>query len=163
MKKACVLIVLLACAAPSMLAQPAVDPQKIMAAFSSTIKTGGGEFMVTVLNDRTIDALFGTSPSRFAIRTRARMATILFIQGVAGKEFELKPDVTVVQKGETLEGKPSSMKNFTAGKVAKGATVQGMVELPKKINLYDAFKVVMGGQTAEFNLNPDDVTDYGNK
>jgi hypothetical protein len=164
MKKAFALLVVLACAAPSLLvAQPNVDPSKILAAFSSTIRTAGGEFMITVLQDRTIDPLFGTSPSRFAIRARARMATILFIQGVASKEFEFKPDVTVVQKGETLEGKASSIKNFTAGKVAKGASVQGLVELPKKLNLYDPFKVMMGGQTAEFNISADDVTDYGNK
>ena len=91
------------------------------------------------------------------------MATILYIQGVAGKEFELKPDVTVSQKGETLEGKGSSVKNFTGGKVAKGQAVQGLVELPKKLNLYEPFKVMMGGQTAEFNLDANDVTDYGNK
>ena len=91
------------------------------------------------------------------------MATILYIQGAARKEFDFKPDVTVVQKGETLESKPSSIKNFTAGKLAKGDIVQGMVELPKKLDLYEPFKVIMGGQTAEFQLSPDDVKDYGNK
>ena len=49
---------------------------------------------------------------------------------IDGKEFEFKPDVTVPQKGETLTGTPSNMKNFVAGKVAKGDRVQGMVELP---------------------------------
>jgi hypothetical protein len=127
------------------------------------IKTGGGEFMITIVNDRTVDPLFGSSPSRFAIRARARMATIFFIQGVANKEFEFKPDVTVIQKGETLTGATSSVKNFTAGKIAKGQPVQGLVEMPKKLNLYEPFDVKIGGQTAEFRLSPDDVTDFGNK
>ncbi len=33
------------------------------------------------------------------------------------------------------------MKNFTGGKVAKGETIQGLVELPKKLDLYEPFKV----------------------
>jgi len=164
MKKVFALLALLACAAPSgLLAQPNVDPAKVLAAFSTIIKTGGGDFTVTVLNDRTVDLLIGTSPARIAIRTRARMGTILYIQGVANKEFEFKLDVTVVKKGDTIEGKSSSIRHFTPEKVAKGETVQGMAEFPKKVNLYDPFKVMMGGQTAEFSLNPDDVREYGNK
>ena len=163
MNRPFLLVAVLVYAAAALGAQPAVDPAKMLQIFSAPIKTGGGEFTVTILNDRTIDPLFGTSPSRFAIRTRARMATILYIQGVAGKEFDFQPDVTVTQKGETLEGKGSSIKNFTPGKLAKGQAVQGLVELPKKLNLYEPFKVIMGGQTAEFQLNPDDVTDYGNR
>jgi hypothetical protein len=164
MKKIFALTTVLAWVVPAMLgAQPTADPTKMLQIFSAPIKTAGGDFTITILNDRTIEPLFGTSPAKFAIRTRSRMATILFIQGVANKEFELKPDVTVSQKGETLEGKASSIKNFVPGKVAKGQSVQGMVELPKKLNLYEPFKVMMGGQTAEFALNGDDVTDYGNK
>ena len=157
----------LVCGMPSMLvaqgAGGAADSGKMVQIFSAPIKTEGGEFTVVILNDRTIEALFGTSPAKAALRVRARMATILYIQGVAGKEFEFKPDVTAVQKGETLEGKPSNMTNFVAGKVAKGAKVQGMVEFPKKLNLYDPFKITMNGQTAEFQLNGDDVRDFGNK
>jgi hypothetical protein len=163
MKKAFILLAVLACAAPSILAQPSNDPAKMLQIFSAPIKTAGGDFTVTVLNDRTIDPLFGTSPSRFAIRTRARMATILFIQGMATKDFDFKPEVTVTQKGETLTGQASSVKNFTAGKIPKGQMIQGLVEFPKKLNLYEPFNVMMGGQTAEFRLNAEDVTDYGNK
>jgi hypothetical protein len=164
MKNVLILVAALAGAAPVVLvAQPPVDPIKMLQVFSAPVKTAGGDFTVTVMNDQTVEALFGTSPSKIAIRTRSRMATILFIQGVAGKDFDFKPIVTVVQKGETLEGTPSSIKNFTAGKIAKGQTVQGMVEFPKKLNLYEPFKVMMGGQAAEFNLDANDVKDYGNK
>jgi hypothetical protein len=164
MKHVLIFLAALTCAAPAALvAQAPVDPVKMLQVFSAPVKTAGGDFTITVMNDRTVEALFGTSPSKIAIRTRSRMATILYIQGVAAKDFELKPDVTVVQKGETLEGKPSSIKNFAPGKIAKGQAVQGMVELPKKLNLYEPFKVIMGGQTADFDLDANDVKDYGNK
>jgi len=164
MKNVLILIAAIACAAPSIIvAQVPADPAKMLQIFSAPIKTGGGEFTITIVNDRTIDPLFGSSPSRFAIRARARMATIFFVQGVANKDFDFNPDLTVVQKGETLTGAASSVKNFTAGKIAKGQTVQGLVEMPKKINLYEPFDVKIGGEKAEFRLSLDDVRDYGNK
>jgi hypothetical protein len=55
------------------------------------------------------------------------------------------------------------MKNFAGGKVAKGEQVQALVELEKKIDLYTPFKVTVGGQNVDFNLNDDDVRDYGNR
>jgi hypothetical protein len=87
----------------------------------------------------------------------------LFIQGNATKDFEFDPTVKVEQKGKTLDGKSSSMKNFTAGKVAKGQQIQGMVELPEKVDLYAPFKVTLNGKTVEFRLSEDDVRDYGNR
>jgi hypothetical protein len=164
MKRALVVFVTFACAATALLAAQGVSDQtKALQSLSAPIKTDGGEFMIVVLTDPTVEAIFGTSPTKVAIRTRSHMATILFIEGVAKKDFDFKPDVTVTQKGETLEGKASSMKNFTAGKITKGTEVQGLVELPKKLNLYDPFKVTMNGQTAEVRLDPDAVREYAGK
>jgi hypothetical protein len=165
MKKALAVLVVAACALPVVLgAQAAADPAKMLQIFSSDIKTDGGTFHVVILNDRTVEALFGTSPAKIALRTKARMTAVFYVQGVAGKEFDFKPGATVVQKGETLEGKPTPVsKNFLAGKIAKGDRVEGMIELSKKIDLFEPFKFTMNGQTAEFRLNEDDVRDYGNK
>ena len=91
-----------------------------------------------------------TSPAKAAFRTKARMTTVFFVQGTVNKEFELKPEVTVTQKGETLTGKVTPMKNFAGGKVAKGEQIQGLVELPKKLDLYDA--VQGDGQRTERRL-----------
>jgi hypothetical protein len=111
-----------------------------------------------------VEALFGESPVKMALRTKARITSVFFIQGTANKEFDFNPAATVTQKGETLDGKPAPItKNFTAGKVAKGEKVQGMIEMPKKLDLFEPFKFTMGGQSAEFRLNEDDVRDYGNK
>ena len=164
MRKAFAVLVVVACALPAMLgAQSAADPAKMLQIFSAPIKTDGGTFQVVILNDRTIEPLFGTSPAKAAIRTKARMTTIFFVQGTAGKDFDFKPDVTVTQKGETIDGKASSLQNFVAGKIKKGDKVQGMVEMPKKIDLFEPFKVNMNGQSVEFRLSEDDVRDYGNR
>ena len=39
----------------------------------------------------------------------------------------------------------------------------GHMVIPKKLNLYDPFKITMNGQTADFQLSADDVRDFGNK
>jgi hypothetical protein len=163
MKKVLVLLVAAACALPVLTGAQQQDNAKMLQAFSAQARPDWGTLQVILLNDRTVEALFGTSPAKAAFRTKARMTSVFFIQGTANKEFELKPEVTVTQKGETLTGKVTPMKNFVAGKVKKGDQVQGLVELEKKIDLYESFKVTVGGQAVDFNLNDDDVRDYGNR
>jgi hypothetical protein len=163
MKKVLALLVVAACALPVAIGAQAQDNQKMLQMFSSQARTDWGNLQVIVLNDRTVEALFGSSPAKAAFRTKARMTSVFFVQGTVNKEFELKPEVSVVQKGETVAGKVTSMKNFAAGKVAKGDAIQGLVELPKKIDLFEPFKVTVGGDSVDFRLNADDVRDYGNR
>ena len=163
MKKAFVLLVVAACTLPVFARAQQADNQKMLQMFSSQARADWGNISVILLNDRTVEALFGASPAKAAFRTKARMTSVFFIQGTANKEFEFKPEVTVTQKGETLTGKVTPMKNFEGGKVKKGDQLQGLVELPKKLDLYESFKVTVGGQNVDFNLNEDDVRDYGNR
>jgi hypothetical protein len=162
MKKVLALLVVASCALPVFAAQQ-VDNAKMLQMFSAQARPDWGNLNVILLNDRTVEALFGASPAKAAFRTKARMTSVFFVQGTANKEFEFKPEITVTQKGETLAGKVTPMKNFAGGKVAKGEQLQGLVELPKKLDLYDSFKVTVGGQSVEFNFNEDDVRDYGNR
>jgi len=158
------LLVAAACALPVVTdAQVPSDAAKMVQIFSQPVRTDAGILQVVLLNDRTVEALFSTSPAKAAFRTKARMTSVFFVQGTTNKEFEFKPEVTVVQKGETLQGKPTSMKNFTGGKVAKGEQIQGLVEFPKKIDLYEPFKLSIAGETVEFRLNEDDLRDFGNR
>ena len=163
MKKVLALFVVAVCALPVFVGAQQADNAKMIQAFSAQARPDWGNLQVVLLNDRTVEALFGASPAKAAFRTKARMTSVFFVQGTVNKEFELKPEVTVTQKGETLPGKVTAMKNFAGGKVAKGEQIQGLVELSKKIDLYEPFKVTVGGQAVDFNLNDDDVRDYGNR
>jgi hypothetical protein len=163
MKKVLTLVVMAACMLPVFAGAQQVDNAKMLQAFSAQARPDWGNLQVILLNDRTVEALFGTSPAKAAFRTKARMTSVFFIQGTVNKAFELNPEVTVTQKGETLTGKVTPMKNFAAGKVAKGEQIQGLVELEKKLDLYQPFKVSVGGQNVDFNLSDDDVRDYGNR
>jgi hypothetical protein len=162
MKKVLALLAVAACALP-VLVGAQVDNTKMLQMFSSQQRTDWGNLQVIVLNDRTVEALFPQSPAKAAFRTKARMTSVFFVQGTVNKEFELKPEVNVVQKGETITGKVTSMKNFAGGKVAKGETMQGLAEMPKKVDLFEPFKVTVGADSVDFRLNGDDVRDYGNR
>lgn len=162
-KHALVLLVAAVCALPALAGAQMADPARMLQIFSQTVRTDGGNLQVIVLNDRTVEALFGASPAKAAFRTKARMTTVFYVQGTTNKEFEFNPEMTVVQKGETLQGKSTSMKNFAGGKVAKGEVISGLVEMPKKIDLYEPFKLTLAGETIEFRLNADDLRDYGNR
>src|SRR4030081_2853777 len=107
MKKALAVLIVGTCALlPAVVgAQSATDPAKMLQIFSAPLKTDGGTFQVIILNDRTVEAIFGASPAKAAFRAKARMTGLFFVQGTANKEFEFKPDATIVQKGESLEGK----------------------------------------------------------
>ena len=163
MKKVFALLVVAACALPVAAVAQQVDNGKMLQIFSAQARPDWGNLQVVLLNDRTVDALFGSSPAKAAFRTKARMTTVFFVQGTVNKAFELTPEVTVSQKGETLTGKITPMKNFAGGKVAKGDQLQALVELSKKLDLYDPFKVTVSGQSVDFNLSDDDVRDYGNR
>ena len=162
-KNVFVLLVAALCVLPALAGAQMADPQKMLQMFSQTVRTDGGNLQVVLLNDRTVDALFGASPAKAAFRTKARMTTVFYVQGQTNKEFEFKPELTVQQKGETLQGKLTNMKNFTGGKIAKGETISGLVEMPKKIDLYEPFKLTLSGESIEFRLNADDLRDYGNR
>ena len=162
-KHVAALMAAVAFAVPAISAAQQADAGKMMQMFSQSVRTDGGNLQIVLLNDRTVDAIFGTSPAKAAFKTKARMTTVFFVQATVNKEFEFNPELTVVQKGETLQGKATGMKNFAAGKVAKGELIQGLVELPKAVDLYEPFKVTISGETAEFRLNRDDVRDYGNR
>src|SRR4029453_142515 len=110
MKKALTLLVVSAFVLPVLAGAQQGENAKNLEMFSAKARPDWGNLQVILLNDRTVDALFGSSPAKAAFRTKARMTSVFFIQGTANKEFELKPDVTVTQKGETLQGKVTPMK-----------------------------------------------------
>ena len=163
MKRALAFLVVAVSALPIVVGAQQADNAKMLQMFSSQTRTDWGNLQVILLNDRTVEALFGTSPAKAAFRTKARMTSVFFVQGTANKDFEFKPEVTAEQKGEKHTGKVTPMKNFAGGKVAKGDMLQGLVEFPTKLNLYQPFKVNVGGQNVDFRLNQDDVRDWGNR
>jgi len=114
MKKVLALLAVAACALPVLVGAQG-DNAKMLQIFSAQQRTDWGNLQVIVLNDRTVEALFSQSPAKAAFRTKARMTSVFFVQGTVNKEFQLKPDVNVIQKGETIAGKEAGWTALRAG------------------------------------------------
>ena len=61
------------------------DNAKMLQMFSAQARTDWGNLQVILLNDRTVEALFGPSPAKAAFRTKARMTSVFFVQGTRTK------------------------------------------------------------------------------
>jgi hypothetical protein len=161
MKKALLALVVAALAVPVILVgQTPADPNTAIKDFGKSLNSNGVTLNVILLNDKTIEVLF-QAPTKFAMRARARMATMVYVQGTPGKDVDFKTDFTIQQDGEPVAGKPVNIKNFDNIKVAKGTRIDGVVEFPTKVDLKKSFKVANGKDTVEFKLSEDALKSLG--
>ena len=125
--------------------------------FTRTAKADGLILNFVLLNNRTVDLLF-SGDSKYAMRAKANMATVFYIQGVSEKDITLNPEFEVVQDGKTFPGEAVNLKNLQAGPLAKGTRISGLIQLSQKINVAQPF-VIKGAKSAsaEFKLSQDAI------
>ena len=138
-------------------AQTAQDPGQsaaTMKEFTRYAKMDGLVLNIVLLNNKTVDLLF-SGESKYAMRAKANMATVFYVQGISEKDTTLDLKFDVEQGGKTFPGQAVNLKNLQAGKLAKGTRIAGVIQLGEKIDIAQPFKV-KGAQnaTAEFELTP---------
>jgi hypothetical protein len=106
------------------------------------------------MNNRTVEALF-QAPTKYSMRARANMATMLYVQGTPDKDGNLTTTFTLEQDGQTTPGTIHNIKNFKEGAVVKGERIDGIIQFEKKVDLSHAFTISNGETSVEFNLAPD--------
>ncbi len=124
-----------------------------MKEFTRTAKADGLTLHFVLLNNKTVDLLF-SEESKYAMRARANMATVFYVQGVTEKDLVLNPQFEVLQDGKTFPVETVNMKNLQAGPLAKGTRISGLIQLSQKINVAQPF-VIKGAKntSAEFKLS----------
>ena len=153
------LLILGALAGASAMAQNA-DPSEaqktaIISEFTRSAKMDGVTLSFVLLNNKTVEALF-SGEGKYAMRARANMATLFFVQGVPEKNIKLDPQFEVEQDGQTYKGETINMKNLQSGNVAKGTRIEGLIQLNRKIDLNQPFKVrCVHNPSADFKLSPE--------
>jgi hypothetical protein len=125
--------------------------------FIRTIRLDGITLSFVLLNNKTVDFLF-SGDSKYSIRTRANIATMFFVQGIAEKDLVFDPLFEVVQDGKSFPGEAVNLKNLQTGPLAKGTRISGLVQLSQKINVIQPF-TIKGAKyaSAEFRLSPDAI------
>lgn len=135
---------------------PAPDERQsaaTMREFTRTAKGDGLIYNFVLLNNRTVDLLF-SEESKYAMRARANMATVFYVQGITEKDTVLNPQFEVIQDGKTIPVETVNMKNLQAGPLAKGTRISGLIQLSQKINVTQPFVIKSGkNASAEFKLS----------
>ena len=133
--------------------QAAPDPSALKQ-FTRSGKFDGITLYFVLMNNKTVEALF-QPPTMYAMRARANMATMLYVQGTPDKDGSLNTDFTLEQDGQSQEGTAHNIKNFKAGSVVKGERIDGILQFEKKIDPGHAFVVKNSEGAVEFQLTPE--------
>ena len=107
---------------------------------------------IIIVNDKTAPVLF-QPPTLYSIRARAAEKTTLYVQGVTKQNTELDTtNFTLEQGGASDPGTPTSIKNFTKGKVKlfEGDRVDGLVTFSKLFSTAQPFTVKHGKDAVQF-------------
>ena len=153
MKRSLVLVfVCLSFASVVAVAQEA-DKAAVLKEFTRTGTYDGVTLSFVHLNDRTVEILF-QAPGKYALRARANMSTMLYVQGTPEKDVKVDTNFSLVQSGETTKGTTQNIKNFE-GTAVKGQRIDGIVQFDRKIDVAKEFEIKNGATTVKFKLTPE--------
>jgi hypothetical protein len=128
------------------------DPS-ILKEFTRSVKLDNLVLTFVLVNDKTADVLF-QAPGKYAIKARARMAALFYVQGTPDKDLkQVDTKFKFEQNGQSADGVALNIKNFEGGAVAKGVKIEGLVQFEKKIDPTHAFKIVNPSMSVEFKLS----------
>jgi hypothetical protein len=123
--------------------------------YTAVLQTDGLPLALIVVNNTTAPVLF-QPPTLYAIRARANEMTTLYVQGVAAKPVELDTTSFVMEQSGSAssKGTPTSIKNFTKGKVklGKGDRVDGLLTFERMFNMRQVFTVKHGKDSVDVKL-----------
>jgi hypothetical protein len=122
--------------------------------YSKTMQSDDLPLNIIHLNDKTVPLLF-KAPTLYQIRAKAKEATMVYVQAVVENNAELDTSsFTIEQDGMSYPGTPSSVRNFTKGKLKLklGDQVDGILSFPKLLDISKPFTVKHGRDRVEFKF-----------
>ena len=117
------------------------DNQKLINELTFALGMDGVVLNFVLLNDKTVDVLFQGS-SKLAMRTRANQTTIFYVHGTTSKKIDFNPDFKIVQNSQYINTKAVNIKNFQIASLEKNTRIEGLMQLVRKINLFQPFKLI---------------------
>jgi len=121
-------------------AEDSTDTKDLIKQASFSIETDQAIFNFVLVNNKTADALF-SGPSKYRIRAIASTTTVFYVHGIAKKNINFKPIFDVMQNSMQINTKLINIKNFEDGSISEGTKIEGLVQLVRKLNLYQPFTI----------------------
>jgi hypothetical protein len=122
--------------------------------YSKTLPSDDLPLSIIHLNAKTVPLLF-TAPTLYQIRAKASESTMVYVKTVVENNAELDTTTfTIEQDGMSYPGTPSSVRNFTKGKLKLklGDQVDGILTFPKLLDISKSFTVKHGRDRVEFKF-----------
>ena len=131
------------------------DNAQIIKDYSKTMQSDDVSLNLIHMNAKTVQVLF-QPPMLYSMRARAQQSTMVYVQSVVEVNGELDTTAfTIEQDGMSYPGTPSSVRNFTKGKIKLklGDQVDGILTFPKLIDLSKSFTIKNGRDRVEFKFS----------
>jgi hypothetical protein len=155
-------VLLVLCALAVLLPWPVrgQDPMTVTVEYTKILPIDGLPLSLVHLNDRTVGAVF-QPPTVYAMRARAKEATLIYVQGTAQRGIEIDTTkFTIDQNGISTPGTATNIKNFARGKnkLMMGDRVDGVLTFAKQVDLTTGFNVTYDrDMAAEFKFNANQI------
>lgn len=127
--------------------------------YTRTLNGDGLTLSLVHLNEKTVPIMF-QPPTMYAMRARAREATLLYVQGTAQRDVDLDTTNFVIEQGgETVAATPMNIKHFTRGtvNVPRGERVDGVLAFARLVDVSKPFIVRHGRDSVEFRFTADQI------
>ena len=137
----------------------AKDSSELMKDFTRVLPNDSLSLSLLHLNETTLPIVF-QPPTLYAIRLRAKDATLFYVQGTAEKAIKLDTtDFTIDQGGETITSTPMNIKHFEKGVAAvnKNDKVDGILVFSKIIDVTQPFVVRHGKDSVKIEYTKDQL------
>jgi len=149
MRKLFIAVAVAACLPLALTAQ-----DTILKDYSKVLQSDDLPLNIIHLNAKTVPLLF-KAPTLYQIRAKATESTMVYVQTVVENNAELDTTTfTIEQDGMTYPGTPSSLHNFTKGKLKLklGDQVDGILTFPKLLDVSKPFAVKHGRDRVDFKF-----------
>lgn len=163
MKKLLAVALFAMCAPVLIRAQASLSDDSIaLKALSVPVPIEGGQVWVTVVTDKTAKVLWRDAPAGESIRSdAANSGLVLYVMGIATKDFELTPQYSIQQDGKSIPGKAINIRNLSGGAVKRGESLLGLIVFHEKVDLSRPFTLNLCGGSVEVSLRADDLKQWG--
>ncbi|WP_175165328.1 hypothetical protein [Paraburkholderia fynbosensis] len=139
------------------------EDQAVLSAFSEPAALPGGPLWVTLLSDRTIEALWREDPARQALQIEAALTgTCFYMMGLATRTLTIDPHAAIVQDGHRYTGRIVNIAYLNGQQVPKGNTMLGLLEFTERVDIARPFEIEFSTVTIKFSINRRTAEQWGN-
>ena len=135
------------------------DNSQILNEYSKQMMSEDVPLNIVHLNAKTVPVLF-QPPMLYSMRARANQQTMVYVQAVVEVNAELDTSNFFLDQGGTsTPGTPTSISNFTKGKLKLrlGDKVDGILAFPILVDISKPFTIRHGMDKADFRFTDNQV------